>query len=157
MPFFLDWLQQQRSTTATDTSSVQQHDDSSASNRVAGLTSLVSPQLSHILKLQQGAASTGPQLHCKHAQQQTPISPVSSSSTHHRRPSPCTAANKLHLKTVVDLNSGARAAELSWHVRLQQQPGRLAVKLSNTHKTRVTYEAHVALRCVMVWPPPYSC
>jgi hypothetical protein len=46
----------------------------------------------------------------------------------------------------VDLNNGAQAAELSWHTRLDQQPARLAVKLSNRHKARVTFDAQVALR-----------
>lgn len=56
------------------------------------------------------------------------------------------AADKLSLKTVVDMNSGVCTGELSWHVRLDGQPTRLAVKLSNKHHTRVGFDLQVALR-----------
>lgn len=56
------------------------------------------------------------------------------------------AADKLSLKTVVDMNSGVCTGELSWHVRLDGQPARLAVKLSNKHHTRVGFDLQVALR-----------
>lgn len=136
------------STTATDTNPAQEHTTSQqeANDRLAGLIRLVPAQLSQFLQQQhqQGTAAEH-----QHAQQQTPTRPASSNTnTYQPRSAPSTAANKLHFKTVVDLNSGARAAELSWHVRLQQQPARLAVKRSNRHKTRVSYEAQVALRCV---------
>jgi hypothetical protein len=58
------------------------------------------------------------------------------------------AASKLSCKTVVDMNSGLCSTELAWHVRAQeqqQQPARMAVKVSNRHKTRVTFDAQVAL------------
>lgn len=56
------------------------------------------------------------------------------------------AANKLSCTTVMDLNSGLCSAELSWHVRTEHQPARMAVKLSNRQHTRVTFDAQVALR-----------
>lgn len=55
------------------------------------------------------------------------------------------AATKLSCKTVLDPNTRLCSAELAWHVRLKQQPARLAVKLSNKHSTRVTFDAQVGL------------
>lgn len=58
-------------------------------------------------------------------------------------------ADKLSCKVVLDSNSGSCATELCWHVRTEQQPAKLAVKLSNRHQTRVSFDAQVALRWVI--------
>lgn len=138
MPFCFDWLLQHSRATAGSTSTsehaVPRPPDSSAS-KVLGLARLLPTHQTHLPPKTTFITTTS-----------TSTTTVEGSNTKEQKRREASPASKLHLKTVMDLNSGAQAAELSWHTRLDQQPARLAVKLSNRHKARVTFDAQVALR-----------